>query len=73
MEENIQGCTGHCEKCSVNQRTYCAAQRSYFLEQEIIEIKSMLRQKDVDEIATIRSRSMSVTSENILNENNLEA
>lgn len=73
MEENIQGCTGHCERCSVNQRTYCAAQRSYFLEQEIIEIKSMLQQKDVGEISTIYSRSMSVTSESIVDENNLEA
>lgn len=73
MEENIQGCTGHCERCSVNQRTYCAAQRSYFLEQEIAEIKSMLQQKDVGEISTIYSRSMSVTSESIVDENNLEA
>lgn len=73
MEENIQGCTGHCERCSVNQRTYCAAQRSYFLEQEITEIKSMLQQKDVGEISTIYSRSMSVTSESIVDENNLEA
>lgn len=73
MEENIQGCTGHCERCSVNQRTYCAAQRSYFLEQEIIEIKSILQQKDAGEISTIYSRSMSVTSENIVDENNLEA
>lgn len=73
MEENIQGCTGHCERCSVNQRTYCAAQRSYFLEQEIIEIKSILQQKDVGEISTIYSRSMSVTSESIVDENNLEA
>lgn len=73
MEENIQGCTGHCERCSVNQRTYCAAQRSYFLELEITEIKSMLQQKDVGEISTIYSRSMSVTSESIVDENNLEA
>lgn len=73
MEENIQGCTGHCERCSVNQRTYCAAQRSYFLEQEIIEIKSILQQKDAGEISTIYSRSMSVTSESIVDENNLEA
>lgn len=73
MEENIQGCTGHCERCSVNQRTYCAAQRSYFLEQEIIEIKSILQQKDEGEISTIYSRSMSVTSESIVDENNLEA
>ena len=33
----------------------------------------MLQQKDVGEISTIYSRSMSVTSESIVDENNLEA
>jgi hypothetical protein len=26
-------CTGRCELCNPNQRTYCAAQKSYYMEQ----------------------------------------
>ena len=58
MEENVQGCSGHCERCSVNQRTYCAAQRSYFLEQEIMEIKTMLQNRSNGEIETIFVRNV---------------
>lgn len=35
-------CNGRCETCNVNQRTYCSAQMSYYNQQEIYEIKSML-------------------------------
>ena len=35
-------CNGRCEMCNTNQRTYCAAQMSYYNQQEISEIKSML-------------------------------
>lgn len=40
-EEKI--CKGRCELCSTNQRTYCAAQKSLYMEQDIAEIKSLLR------------------------------
>jgi hypothetical protein len=36
------GCTGRCENCSVNQRTYCASQMAYYAQQEISEIKTTL-------------------------------
>ena len=45
MEENkeqAKKCDGRCETCNVNQRTYCAAQISYYNQQEIAEIKSFL-------------------------------
>lgn len=44
MEEKneAKGCNGHCELCSVNQRTYCAAQMAYYNQQEIAEVKIML-------------------------------
>ena len=35
-------CNGRCEECSVNQRTYCAAQMAYYAQQEISEIKAIL-------------------------------
>lgn len=43
-------CTGRCELCTPNQRTYCAAQKAYYMEQDIAEIKSLLRMSagDVD-------------------------
>lgn len=47
MEENIQQsevqkCDGHCETCNINQRTYCAAQMSYYMQGEISRIKAVL-------------------------------
>ena len=36
-------CTGRCEMCSPNQRTYCAAQKMYYIEQDIAEIKTLLK------------------------------
>lgn len=43
-------CTGRCEQCTPNQRTYCAAQKAYYMEQDIADIKSLLRKSagDVD-------------------------
>lgn len=40
--ENNTGCTGRCENCSVNQRTYCASQMAYYSQQEIASLKEML-------------------------------
>ena len=47
MEDNIQQssvqkCDGHCETCNINQRTYCAAQMSYYMQAEISQIKAVL-------------------------------
>lgn len=45
MEENKEQpkkCDGRCETCNINQRTYCAAQISYYNQQEIAVIKSFL-------------------------------
>ena len=36
-------CTGRCEICSPNQRTYCAAQKAYYIEQDMAEIKALLK------------------------------
>ena len=45
-------CTGRCELCNPNQRSYCAAQKAYYLEQDIAEIKRLLAGKE-SEITTI--------------------
>ena len=45
MEENKEQpkkCDGRCETCNINQRTYCAAQISYYNQQEIASIKAVL-------------------------------
>ena len=45
MEENKEQqnqCSGRCENCNINQRTYCAAQMAYYNQQEIAVIKSFL-------------------------------
>lgn len=39
-------CTGRCEMCTPNQRSYCAAQKVYYLEQDIAEIKMLLASKE---------------------------
>lgn len=36
-------CNGRCEQCSPNQRTYCAAQKALYMEQDVAEIKAMLQ------------------------------
>lgn len=41
IKEN-KGCTGHCENCNINQRTYCAAQMAYYNQEEISQIKAIL-------------------------------
>lgn len=51
------GCSGRCENCNVNQRTYCAAQMAYYAQQEIEEIKAFLAslaQKKEDAIVVLR-------------------
>lgn len=45
MENKVQ-CDGRCIDCSINQRTYCAAQMAYYNQKEIAEIKAILARKD---------------------------
>lgn len=45
-------CKGRCEFCSPNQRTYCAAQKVLYLEQDIAEIKSLLK-RNAGEVETL--------------------
>lgn len=40
-------CTGRCEMCTPNQRTYCAAQKAYYMEQDIADIKRLLISQNV--------------------------
>ena len=43
MEENNNiGCSGHCENCNINQRTYSAAQMAYYAQPEIHAISASL-------------------------------
>ena len=35
-------CDGHCENCTINQRTYCAAQMAYYNQNEISQIKAIV-------------------------------
>ncbi|MGN0929372.1 MAG: hypothetical protein ACI4N3_01895 [Alphaproteobacteria bacterium] len=35
-------CNGRCEMCNINQRTYCAAQMSYYNQEEIGQIRAIL-------------------------------
>ena len=56
-ENKKVGCSGRCENCNVNQRTYCAAQMAYYAQQEIEEIKAFLAslaQKKEDAIVVLR-------------------
>ena len=52
MADEIErkGCDGHCEKCNLNQRTYCAAQMAYYNQQEIAAIKAAMREVSPDEL-----------------------
>lgn len=64
MENNYtqKGCTGRCENCNVNQRTYCAAQMAYYAQQDIAEIKAYLasleQNKDNDGIVILREEKV---------------
>lgn len=50
----VNKCTGRCEMCTPNQRSYCAAQKAYYLEQDMAEIKQLLIARvEKDEITTI--------------------
>ena len=55
MEDNkeLKGCNGRCETCSINQRSYCSAQKAYYIEQDLLEIKQMLKVKNEGVIETI--------------------
>lgn len=54
-------CTGRCELCSPNQRTYCAAQKVFYLEQDIAEIKSLLKREA--RVETIVEKEQAVIDE----------
>lgn len=69
MEEKRE-CDGHCERCNVNQRTYCAAQMAYYNQQEIAEIKDMLLKKDSGEIQTKVGIGNLVKDEDVLDKKN---
>lgn len=51
--ESENKCNGKCENCSINQRTYCAAQMAYYNQKEIAEIKSLLLKSEEAKINTI--------------------
>ena len=59
--QNIKECSGRCEMCNINQRTYCSAQKAYYLEQELIEIKALLTSKDNGVIETIIAKESVVS------------
>ncbi len=37
-----KGCDGHCDRCTPNQRSYCAAQLAYYNMREISAIRADL-------------------------------
>lgn len=51
MEEKRE-CDGHCERCGVIQRVYCAAQMAYYNQKEIAEIKAILSGMNKQDIQT---------------------
>ena len=55
-------CSGKCEDCSINQRTYCASQMAYYAQQEIAEIKAMLASSSMkvenEEIVVLRKEEV---------------
>lgn len=70
MEDDSKkvGCSGRCENCNVNQRTYCASQMAYYAQQEIAEIKAFLasftqKKEDEDEIVLLRNEGWAIDSE----------
>ena len=66
-ESKKVGCSGRCENCNVNQRTYCAAQMAYYAQQEIAEIKAVLgsftQKKEEDNIVVLRQDGWAIDSE----------
>lgn len=66
MEGEVKkvGCSGRCENCNVNQRTYCASQMAYYAQQEIAEIKAILasfsNKKEEDSIVVLREERVSI-------------
>ena len=72
-ETKKQGCTGRCEKCNVNQRTYCASQMAYYAQQEIAEIKAMLAsfsrpKEEGEEVIVVLREDEKVEEEEIIEE-----
>ena len=70
MEDDSKkvGCSGRCENCNVNQRTYCASQMAYYAQQEIAEIKAFLasftqKKEDEDKIVLLRNEGWAIDSE----------
>ena len=53
-DKETRTCDGHCDRCNMNQRTYCSAQMAYYNQQEIAEIKAILTKKDSEAIQTIQ-------------------
>ena len=57
-EEKKVGCSGRCENCNMNQRTYCASQMAYYAQKEVAEIKaiimSLVKSKYEDAIVVLR-------------------
>lgn len=49
-------CTGRCEMCTPNQRSYCAVQKVYYLEQDIADIKKLLADRNLGSVDTIISK-----------------
>lgn len=66
MEEK-RTCDGHCERCDINQRTYCAAQMAYYNQEEISAIKAMIyernTQKEVQTIIGIKGNTVNIKEE----------
>lgn len=61
------GCSGRCENCNVNQRTYCASQMAYYTQNEIAEMKaiiiSLVKSKYEDSIMVLREEDKPVEVE----------
>lgn len=51
-EKEIRKCDEHCERCNINQRTYCAAQMALYNQKEIAQIKAILTKKEPLEVQT---------------------
>lgn len=71
-EDKKVGCTGRCENCTVNQRTYCASQMAYYAQKEVAEIKAILlafmQKKDEDNIVVLLDEERPIEDENDSND-----
>lgn len=72
-EEKKVGCSGRCEHCNVNQRTYCASQMAFYAQQEIAEIKAMLAsfgrpKEEGEEVIVVLREEEKVEEEEIIEE-----